>query len=544
MRINKVAKNRIEVVEGDRRIEIEVNRIGKDLLITLDDSSGSKMSLVVRKVASPRLVKALSKYGISDVHRVLSYLQSMSSVKMIEAEKCIFLRAEDIVRVETGEVVDRIIETYYHTADGWRAFTQDGEVREVYNVAEPTRNIMKAVMHYNTPDVSKDVVYEISRVAKELREVLERYVVLSEKYYDVATAWIVATYVRWSAPYAELLVIRKPGFGAGGTTLLKTVSTLSARPLLPAVSTSSAAFYRVVDFLMPTIALDEIREDEIPREKLAELKLMAESAFDRWHRVYRVIEGEVEAFSTFSNVVVVDSTDRFTTYSAERRAWTVVVREAQPQKLLDIDELLSETVALREKLYTLGIALPTLYYDQWRKIVREQGLGVLRFLARAAQVLGDDASIFESALETVARQLQYARETAILTDPKRMVVETLQRVIEDAKRELEMAAASPSNAAEYINIVAPEDPEYRCGVVYLQKLVRELRRRFMEVVQVDTRKLDSVHYATSEVRYWFRVNPDVEMYLRPAKIKTLLTELGITLEIDQSRNYYVRICRT
>jgi len=543
MRINKVGRNKIEVVEGDKRVEIEVHRIGRDLVITLDDGE-NKTSLVTKKVANSKLVKTLNMYRISDVHRVLSYLQSMSSVKMIEAEKCIFLKVEDIVRVETGEVVDRIIETYYHTAEGWRIFTQDGEVREVYNVAEPTRSILKAVMHYNTPDVSKDVVYEISNIVKEVRGVVEQYVVLNEKYYDVVVAWIVATYLRWAAPYAELLIIRKPGFGTGGTTLLKTVSTMSARPLLPSVSTSSAAFYRVVDFLTPTIALDEIREDEIQREKLAELKLMAESAFDRWHRVYRVIEGEVEVFSTFSNVVVVDSTDRFTTYSAERRAWTVVVREASPQKLLDVEELLSETVSLREKLYALGIALPTLYYDQWRKLTREQGLGVLRFLARAAQALSGDASIFESALETVERQLQFARETAILTDPKRMVVETLRRIIEDAKRELEMAASSPHNASEYINIATPEDPEYKCGIIYLQRLVRELRRRFMEVVQVDTRKLDSVHYATSEVRYWFRVNPDVEMYLRPAKIKTLLMELGITLENDQSRNYYVRVCRT
>ena len=543
MRINKIGRNKIEVVEGDRRVEIEVHRVGKDLIIMLDDGE-EKTSLAAKKVTNAKLVKALNKYGIGEIHRVLSYLQSMSSVRTIEAEKCVFMRVEDIMRVETGEVVDRIIETYYHTADGWRVFTQDGEVREVYNVAEPARSILKAVMHYNTPDVSKDIVYEISRVVKELKETVEQYVVLSDKYYDVVVAWIMATYLRWAAPYAELLIIRKPGFGAGGTTLLKTVSALSARPLLPAVSTSSAAFYRVVDFLMPTVAIDEVREDEVQREKLAELKLMAESAFDRFNRVYRVIEGEVEVFSTFSNVVVVDSTDRFTTYSAERRAWTVVIREAQPQRLLDVEELLSETAALREKLYALGIALPTLYYDQFRRLVKEQGLGMLRFLARAAQVLGGDASIFESALQEVERQLTYAKQTAVLTDPKRMVVETLQRIIEDARRELEMAAASPSNAAEYINIVTPDDPEYRCGVIYLQKLVRELRRRFMEVVQVDTRKLDSVHYATSEVRYWFRVNPDVEMYLRLAKVKTLLTELGVALEVDQSRNYYVRICRT
>jgi hypothetical protein len=399
-------------------------------------------------------------------------------------------------------------------------------------------------MHYNTPDVSKDVVYEIAKVAKELREVVEQYVVLDEKYYNVVTAWIMATYLRWAAPYAELLLIRKGGFGAGGTTLLKTVSALSARPLLPTVSTSTAAFYRIVDFTMPTIALDEIREDEVQSEKLAELKLMAESAFDKLNRVYRVVEGEVEVFSPYANVVVVDTTDRFTTYSAERRAWTAVIREAQPQKLLDIEELLSETVSLREKLYALGVVLPTLYYAQWKTLSREQGLGVLKFIERASRALSGDAEIFESALSEVEKQLTYAKQTAILTDPKRMLIEKLRQIINDAKRELEMAASSPNNASEYINIVTPEDPEYRCGSIYLEKLIRELRRRFMEVVQVDTRKLDSIYYTTSEVRYWFRVNKDVEMYLKPAKIKVILAEMGIELKLSSNKHYYVEVCRT
>jgi hypothetical protein len=543
MRINKTGRNKIEIEDGGRRIAVEVHRIGKNFVVTLNDGENVKR-LVVRDIASPKLVKALDDMGIGETPRVLSYLQSISEVKMVEAEKCVFMKVEDVVRVETGEVVDKIIETYYHTADGWRVFTQDGEVREVYNIAPPPRSVLKAVMHYNTPDVSRDVVYVISRVTKEVREVLEQYVVLDEKYYDVATAWIVATYLRWAAPYAELLIIRKSGFGTGGTTLLKTASALSARPLLPAVSTSTAAFYRIVDFTMPTIALDEIREDEVQSEKLAELKLMAESAFDRLNRVYRVVEGEVEVFSPYANVAMVDTTDRFTTYSAERRAWTVVMREGRPQRLLDVEELLSETVSLREKLYALGIALPTLYYAQWRTLSREQGLGVLKFLERASRALSGDAEIFESALRTVSQQLEYAKQTAILTDPKRMLIEKLRQIIEDARRELEMAASSPSNASEYISIVTPEDPEYRCGAIYLEKLIRELRRRLMEVVQVDTRKLDNVYYTTSEVRYWFRVNKDVEPYLKPAKVKALLAEMGVELKLANNRHYFVEVCRT
>jgi len=545
MQINKISRNKVEVVEdGDRRVLVEVHRVGRNFVVTLSDGE-SKKRLVVRDIASPKLVKALDDVGVSETPRLLSYLQSMSEVKMVEAEKSIFMKVEDVVRVETGEAVDKVIETYFHTADGWRVFTQDGELREVHNIAVPMRSVLKAVMHYNTPDVNKDIVYEISRVAKELREVLEQYVTLSEKYYDVAVAWIVATYLRWASPYSELLIIRKPGFGSGGTTLLKTVSALSARPLLPAVSTSSAAFYRIVDFTMPTIALDEIREDEVDKDKLAELKLMAESAFDRLNRVYRVVEGDVEVFSPYANVAVVDSTDRFTTYSAERRAWTVVIREAQPQRLLDVEELLSETASLRERLYALGIALPTLYYTQWKTLSKEQGLGVLRFLARSAHALGGDATIYESALNEVERQLAYAKQTALLTDPKRLVIEKLRQVIADAMGELEEAARvqDPTARANIIRLVEPLDAEFKCGFIYLEKIVRELRRRFMEVVQVDTTKLDSVYYTSEQVRFWFRVSKDAEMYLKPAKIKALLAELGVELKLSENRHYYVEVCR-
>jgi hypothetical protein len=65
----------------------------------------------------------------------------------------------------------------------------------------------------------------------------------------------------------------------------------------------------------------------------------------------------------------------------------------------------------------------------------------------------------------------------------------------------------------------------------------------MEVAQIDTRKLDNVYYTSSEVRYWFRINKDLEMYIKPAKIKAILMELGVNIELDESRHYVVRVCR-
>jgi len=556
MRINKISRNKIEIDDGGKKVTVEVSRLARNFLVTVADGE-NVVDVVTKRLESVKVISALRKFGVSNVHSVISYLSAMTAVKRIEAPRAVFMHVEDVIFMPQigGEPkkIGEVVETYFQTSEGeWRVFVKNFDVasgaaqyelREVFNVAAPIKNIHKLFLHYNTASVDVDVVHELCRAAREVKEVLQQYVVLDEKYYDVAAAWIMATYLRWAAPYSELLIIRKTGFGSGGSTLLKTVRLLSARPLKLVVNTSPAAFYRVVDFAMPTIALDEIREDEVQRERLAELKLLAESAFDAENVVLRVEEGEVEAFTPFANVAVVDTTDRFTTYSAERRAWTVVIRQAQPPRLYDAEEILKSTEGLRERLYALGIAMPTVYLQQWRTLAREQGLGVLKFLERASRHICNEAEIFESALNTVAQQLEYARQTAFLSDPKRMVVETLQNIIEEARRELENAAASPANAAEYIRIVEPEDPEYRCGIVYLQKLIRELRRRFMEVVQADMFRLDDVSHATKQVRFWFRVNEDVAMYLKPAKIKAILAELNILLEADRSRNYYVRICR-
>ena len=556
MRINKISRNKIEIEDGGKKVTVEVSRLAKNFLVTVADGE-NVADVVTKRLESAKVISVLRRFGVSNVHSAISYLSAMTSVKRIEAPRAVFMNVEDVIFTPHGEgeprKIGEIVETYFHTAEGdWRAFlknfdfasgTTQYELREVFNVVAPVKSVGKLFLHYNTADVDINSVYELCRVAREVKEVLQQYVVLEEKYYDVATAWVVATYLRWAASYSELLIIRKLGFGAGGSTLLKTVRLLSARPLKLVVNTTPAAFYRVVDFTVPTIAIDEIREDELDSGRLAELKLLAESAFDSENVVFRVEEGEVEAFSTFANVAIVDTSDRFTTYSAERRAWTVVIRQAYPQRFYDAHEILGATGGLRERLYALGIALPTAYLQQWRTAAREQGLGVLRFLKLAANHLCGDVEIFESAFKTVEWQLEYAKQTSLLSDPKRMVAEALQEILDEARRELEAAATSPANATEYIRIVSPEDAEYKCGYVYLQRLIRELRRRFMEVAQIDTRKLDNIHYTSSEVRFWFRLVSDVEPYLKPAKVKALLTEVGVALEVDRSRNYYVRICR-
>jgi len=555
MRINKVGGNKIEVVDGDRKVVIEVAKLSKNYVVTISDGAKTA-ALTVKSIETPRVINTLTKFGVSDVRHVLSYLLSMTSEKLIEADKAIFMKVEDVIMQPVGgepQKIGETVKTYFHTVDDeWRVFGNDWDVvqgqlpfqlREVDGIVAPPINVKKVFLHYNTADVDADVAHDLCRVVAEVREVLQQYVVLEEKYYDVVATWVVATYLRWAAPYSEMLVIRKTGFGAGGSTLLKTAATLAARPLPLAIYMSPAAFYRVVDFAMPTVPVDEIREDELPSEYLRIFKLLAESSYDRSNRVPRVVDGEVKSFSTYANVILVDTTDKFITYSAERRAWTAVVKPATPPRYFELEDVLKATEDLRERLYALGIAMPTVYYRQWKTLAAEQGLGVLKFLERAARHLCGGAEIFETALSTVVAQLEYARQTSLLSDPKRMVLEAIERIIAEAKRELEQAASSPSNAADIISIVTPEDPEYRCGAIYLQKLARLLRQRFMEVWQADTRKVDGVYYSTSEVRYWYRVSEEAELYLKPAKIKALLMELGIKLGHDSSRNYYIRVCR-
>jgi len=474
---------------------------------------------------------------------VVVYIEFMTAVKIIEASKAIFMDIRTVEHLETGTAVNRIIETYYHTADdSWRVFS-DGQVKEVYNVTAPVKNVGKLFLHYNTADVDLNIVYELSKIAKEIREVVRQYLVLDEKYYNIIASWIIATYTRWVAPYAELLIIRKLGVGADSSTLLKVVATLSARPLPPSAFMPFSAFYRIADFTMPTVTINE----SMNKIKLSELKRIAESAFDREYVVLRVVKKKAETFSTYANVAIVDITNEFTTYSARRKAWMVAIKPTYSQRFFDFDEMLSDTVSLREKLYSLGIVLPTLYYDQWEKIVGEQGLGVLRFLAKMSKILSGDASVFESALETVKRQFEYANQIAVLNDPKRMVTEILLRIINDAKRELEIAKNVQGSMmyTNVFNIVKPLDDTFRCGYVYLERLIREVRRKLTEMMQIEVDKLDDVYYGTEQLLP--KINEAVKMYLKPTKIKTILAEhgtaeFGIMLEINKSRNYYIKIC--
>jgi len=545
MEINRVGRNKIEVKEGERAVTIEAARIGRNIIVTISDGERTA-DLALRRIESEKFIRVLRRFGVSDVRRVVSYVAAMAEVRMIEAPRAIFMEKLVDAELITNTIIDVTYNVYFHTQDGWRVYVYPeggGVVKEAWNVAAPPWRTDRLFVHYNAAEANYDDIFALPDLARELKEMLKQYVVLpKEEYYDIATAWIVLTYMRWAATYSELLVIRKPGFGHGGSTLLKTVRLLSARPLRTVVNTSPAAFYRVVDFTMPTIALDEIREDEVNAERLAELKLLAESAFDKENVVLRVEEGEVTAFSTYANVAVVDSTDKFTTYSSERRAWTVVVKAATPPRNYDEDEILKATERLRERLYSAGIALPVAFEEIWRRNAAVQGVGALKGLIEALKTKGLDASIFESALTAVSEQLAYARETAVLGDPKRAVADIMQKIVDDAKRELELAASS-NNPADVISLVTPADSEYRCGVIYLERLMREIRRRAMEVAQIDTRKLDNIYYTSSEVRYWFKINKDLEMYIKPAKVKAILQEMDIKVVLDENRHYVVRVCR-
>ena len=438
MEINRLGRSKIEVKEGERAVTIEAGRVGRNILITISDGERA-VDLALRRVESEKFIRALRRFGISDVRRVVSYVAAMAEVKMIEAARAIFMERLEDAELISGTVLNVTYNVYFHTQEGWRVYVypeQGGVVKEAWNVAAPTWRTDRLFMHYNAAEVSYDDIFALPDTAKEVKDIIKQYVVLpKEEYYDIITAWAVLTYMRWASQYSELLVIRKPGFGHGGSTLLKTVRLLSARPLRTVVNTSPAAFYRVVDFTMPTIALDEIREDEADAERLAELKLLAESAFDEENVVLRVDEGEVEAFSTFANVAVVDSTDRFTTYSSERRAWTVVVKAGTPAKNYDKNEILRATERLREQLYSVGIALPTAFEEVWRKNAAIQGTGALRGLIEALKSKGLDASMFESALSAVQQQLAYSSQTAALGDPKRAVGDIVQKIIDDARRD-------------------------------------------------------------------------------------------------------------
>ena len=85
---------------------------------------------------------------------------------------------------------------------------------------------------------------------------IRNHIVINRKQADAVALWIVLTWLIDHVDVLPLLIINAPEKACGKTQLLELISRLAARPL-PASNISTAALFRVIDRLQPTLLIDE-----------------------------------------------------------------------------------------------------------------------------------------------------------------------------------------------------------------------------------------------------------------------------------------------
>jgi hypothetical protein len=535
-------------------VEVAVRRLGGKYAVTVSRPGGAEQ-LVARDLVSQRVVQLLRRAGLdaAAVNALLSLLSRHYGRGEAEGEGAV-PAPRAIFAPEGSETA-----VFFLSGAGWRAFhiyeiegRVTWSVREARAEPEPLGEL-DLFWHYVPADlgvlpqgeVGEDDAWRwgmaVQAAVLDVRELLRQHAALRRpELYDVLAAWALKSYVTWASDYAEQLIVRKPGYGHGGTVIAAVAALLSARPLRPLVIPSPASLYRLVDFHAPTVVIDETMRREVPEEARRLVRLIAEASWWRHYRVprYDPAEGRVVAFSPYSNVIVVDTHLETATYSAERRAWTVPALQAQPVRELDPEDLLRDPDARRaiETLYSLGVAWPLLAREQLRRHRARQGTGLLEALREWAAAAGLEAvrALLDSALREVRRQLETARQDAGLTDPVRRVAGVIERVVAALREDVrsrEFRTASP-------------DPEREgCGRVRLERLRRMVASALLDVYQVDVPVTGEESEAAR--RLWLRVPEELGELLAPARLRALLRALaldGTEIVLDESRNYYVRVC--
>jgi len=348
--------------------------------------------------------------------------------------------------------------------------------------------------------------------------------------------WALLSHARHALPYAEMLIIRKGGFGSGGTTAAKVISLVSARPLKPAIMPSTASMIRIFHYVIPTFVLDEVRI-EAGAEYISLLKLVAESAYDSNNVTFRVEDKKLTVYTLYGNLIAVDTSFELTTLSSERRAWQVRI-ERDPSRVTNIYYAEKDARELSKKLYAWGLTWPLIARSYIEQHAWQQGVGALLALKTWLEARGVKSEIVEIAYEVVKRQLSEVYESAIITDPVRRVMAAVEEVVEEARRYMQDVGTIPSGWH------VSEDGQ--CLEIYIETLRRKVREklRYLHEITVQYER-DAQGNLIESVRQsqWYRVDPEIDVFLREMrKFLAIIRQMGYTVYYDNSRHYRVKIC--
>ena len=161
---------------------------------------------------------------------------------------------------------------------------------------------------------------------------------------ESAAMWVLHTHAVEAAGITPRLAITSPRPGCGKTTLLDILHRLVVRPLL-AGNVSTAAVFRVVEVVRPTLLIDEA-DTFLPGND--ELRGVLNSGHRRGGSVVRIVgeENEPREFSTFSPAAIAmignlpgTLADRSISITLKRKRPDEVVENFRHDRTEDLDQL-------------------------------------------------------------------------------------------------------------------------------------------------------------------------------------------------------------
>jgi hypothetical protein len=500
------------------------------------------LAFVHKVTENAKLVKYIS--------RVLSAEERQEEVPSAEE-----LMQEHVIEAETEYVVHPLglSDTYYYLArDGmwYKIYRDDSGVR-----VEPAAVSMKRIVRVANIDqifrsfppsganVDLDATLFVDELLTQVRDLISAYVETDKKYINIAAVWSVLTFTRHAFIFSEYLQITKSQFGAGGTTFAHVVASFSSRATANLIDPTPAVLFRLAHHYKPTVVIDEVREDALNRERLEMNKLLVENAFDVRNVVPRlesVGDGRtIVAYRPYANLVIVDTSLKFSNLSAQRRAWRVAVRRAD--RVANFDSLARDAQNILDKLYSFGLVFPLIarrYVEMYRS---EQGLGALKALRDYMAAINADTSIVDDVYNNVKQQLDDAYLASAVIDPAARIVAIVKSIVDDALGEFVKSGVVPVGW----HVDRNND---RCIYIYLERLISRVRSKAMQLRQIDTSvELDEAGRPVSHTKFqrqWYVVDSELESYLTLKKmrllLKTYFDENSVTY--DDNRNLIFRIC--
>jgi Protein of unknown function (DUF3631) len=178
----------------------------------------------------------------------------------------------------------------------------------------------------------------------DICDVVKRYVVLPEGSAEALASWAIHTHAFECFEHSPRLAITSPEKGCGKTTTLDVLAELVARPL-PTSNATTAAIFRTIEKVKPTLLIDEadtfLRENE-------ELRGVLNSGHRRGGQIIRTVgdDHEPRQFSTWTPAAIAmigrlpdTLEDRSVSIALRRRRPSEKVHQFRSDRVQDLKQL-------------------------------------------------------------------------------------------------------------------------------------------------------------------------------------------------------------